>query len=404
MFSWLGDPDVSVMSEDGHRVLTHRAVLGLYSSSLRHLLSINPTETCMIIFHDMNSLKLEEIIGIARNNFQKLFIEGYPKKEDEENQTKLNSEPGSVEDKMIVKEKVETSPLTPSYDPIESNSDSSSRLNNEYIGDDNETLTNEENNDGKNQFTPLRNHLKLISIEDVNISIDRTSEAYKEYLSLDRYGQHNPETKRIACNLCDKSYGGRIDERNRSIRYHVDSSHMEKYLSCRFCKKEFFSVVNFMKHYREHLSKYKFKCKKCGTITSCKNSLSNHMAAVHLHQKNFKCDLCDKSYKDKYALKGHIQSKHEDRKFPCEYCNHLSVSQASLFLHRKLKHENVKSFKCKDCDYVCRRSDYLKRHIRSIHENLRFPCNYCEYQATRKQYLESHIKTIHNKDSIDTSI
>ena len=52
MFSWLGDPDVSVMSEDGHRVMTHRAVLGLYSSSLRHLLSINPSETCMLIFHE----------------------------------------------------------------------------------------------------------------------------------------------------------------------------------------------------------------------------------------------------------------------------------------------------------------------------------------------------------------
>ena len=33
--SWLGDPDVSVMSEDGHIVMTHRSVLGLYSSSLQ---------------------------------------------------------------------------------------------------------------------------------------------------------------------------------------------------------------------------------------------------------------------------------------------------------------------------------------------------------------------------------
>ena len=40
--SWLGDPDVSVMSEDGHMVMTHRSVLGLYTSSLRHLLSIHP--------------------------------------------------------------------------------------------------------------------------------------------------------------------------------------------------------------------------------------------------------------------------------------------------------------------------------------------------------------------------
>ena len=88
---------------------------------------------------------------------------------------------------MIVKEKVETRPQTPSYDHIESNSDSSSRFNNEYIEDGNETLTNEENNDGKNQFTPSRNPLKLKHIEEVNIHIDKTSEAYKQFKSLDRY-------------------------------------------------------------------------------------------------------------------------------------------------------------------------------------------------------------------------
>ena len=79
--------------------------------------------------------------------------------------------------------------------------------------------------------------------------------------------------------------------------------------------------------------------------------------------------------------------------------------ELSLKVHIKLKHENVQSFKCKDCDYVCKRSDYLTRHVRSIHENVRFQCHQCEYQATRKQYLESHIKKIHQKeDSIKSRI
>ena len=60
--------------------------------------------------------------------------------------------------------------------------------------------------------------------------------------------------------------------------------------------------------------------------------------------------------------------------------------------------KNVKYYKCKDCDYVCHRTDYISRHKRSIHENVRFPCDRCEYQATRKQYLESHIKKIHEKE------
>ena len=241
--------------------------------------------------------------------------------------------------------------------------------------------------------------MKLISIEDVNISIDKNSEA--DYLSLDSYGEINPETKTIACNLCDKTYSGNVKKKN--FRSHVDSCHMEKYISCRFCKKEFFSIVTFRRHYQVHLSKEKFNCEICGTKAGSKTGLSHHMATVHFNRKNFKCELCDTSFKQKLTLITHIQSMHEDKNFPCEYCSHISVSQKSLNYHRKLKHENVKSFKCKDCDYVCSRSDYLLRHSKSIHQDLRYPCNHCEYQATRKQYLESHIKKIHNKDNIKRS-
>ena len=123
MLSWLGDPDVSVMSEDGHRVMTHRAVLGLYSSSFRHLLSINTNETCMIILHDVDSMQLEEIIRSARKKFQRFFMGEYQMKEDDESQTELISLPDS--ETVTVKEEVETSPPTPSNDHLDSTSDSS---------------------------------------------------------------------------------------------------------------------------------------------------------------------------------------------------------------------------------------------------------------------------------------
>ena len=75
---WLGAPDVSVMSEDGHRVMTHRAVLGLYSSSFRHLLSINSTETCKIILHDADHkqkvLKLPQWRGFVPTNLALMLL------------------------------------------------------------------------------------------------------------------------------------------------------------------------------------------------------------------------------------------------------------------------------------------------------------------------------------------
>ena len=260
-----------------------------------------------------------------------------------------------------------------------------------------ETTINEVHTGEIVSFTALRNPRNLINIEEANIDIDKTSNAYKEFKLLDRFGQMDSETKRVVCKLCEKSWNVK-DRPQSQLRYHVDSVHMEKYLSCRFCRKEFFSVVTFIRHYKTHLRQENFMCEECGLNARDKTTLSRHKAIVHLNQKNFKCELCDRSFKNPNGLSMHIQSRHEDKPYPCPYCNHISVNAGSLNLHKRLKHENVKSFKCKDCDYVCHRTDYLSRHKRSIHENVRFPCDQCEYQATRKQYLESHIKKIHEKE------
>ena len=92
--SWLGDPDVSVMSEDGHVVMTHRSVIGLYSSSFRHVLSINPPEggQCMIICHDMDAIHLKEMIRNAQLNFQRFNYEHHHTEDVEEHHTKLINE------------------------------------------------------------------------------------------------------------------------------------------------------------------------------------------------------------------------------------------------------------------------------------------------------------------------
>ena len=399
-FSWLGDPNVCLMSEDGHRVMTHRPVLGLYSSSFRHLLSINPAdgETCMIICHDMSFIQLKELVDIANLNFPKITIEEYQKKIVLGNKTKLETISDTPLTKQFSPQKETLTVTEQEIDgpPLNYNLESSIDLTS-ISGDFKSDIENTTNGE-KKSLTP-RNNIKWINIEEVNICTDKTSEAYKEFKSLDQYAEFNPETKRIDCKLCDKTYEKRHPIQ---IKYHIDSVHMEKYLSCRFCRKEFFSLVSFMHHYRNHLSMEKFRCEECGINAGSKLGLSRHKASVHLdlHENSFKCTLCDNSYASKFGLLNHTQSKHkvDKNKFPCSYCNHESITESSLILHKKLKHENVKSYLCKDCDYVCHRSDYLRRHISSIHENVRHQCHQCEYQATRKQYLESHIKKIHQKE------
>ncbi|KAK6459419.1 uncharacterized protein RJT20DRAFT_132553 [Scheffersomyces xylosifermentans] len=58
------------------------------------------------------------------------------------------------------------------------------------------------------------------------------------------------------------------------------------------------------------------------------------------------------------------------------------------------------AFSCSECDKQFKRSEHLKRHIRSVHSNIRpFHCKYCEKKFSRSDNLAQHLKTHYRVDS-----
>lgn len=56
--------------------------------------------------------------------------------------------------------------------------------------------------------------------------------------------------------------------------------------------------------------------------------------------------------------------------------------------------DEAKPFKCKECAKAFRRSEHLKRHIRSVHSTERpFACMFCEKKFSRSDNLSQHLKT-----------
>lgn len=75
-------------------------------------------------------------------------------------------------------------------------------------------------------------------------------------------------------------------------------------------------------------------------------------------------------------------------------------SRSSQSLSRRNKSVSVelpdgaKPFQCADCDKAFRRSEHLKRHVRSVHSTERpFPCMFCEKKFSRSDNLSQHLKT-----------
>lgn len=67
--------------------------------------------------------------------------------------------------------------------------------------------------------------------------------------------------------------------------------------------------------------------------------------------------------------------------------------------------EEGKPFPCPDCNKQFKRSEHLKRHIRSVHSNIRpFHCKYCEKQFSRSDNLAQHLKTHYKLNSNGTTL
>lgn len=59
-----------------------------------------------------------------------------------------------------------------------------------------------------------------------------------------------------------------------------------------------------------------------------------------------------------------------------------------------------KPFPCPNCTKQFKRLEHLKRHIRSVHSNIRpFHCKYCEKQFSRSDNLAQHLKTHYKVDA-----
>ena len=101
----------------------------------------------------------------------------------------------------------------------------------------------------------------------------------------------------------------------------------------------------------------------------------------------------------------HIKQIHEKIRFKCDHCNETFSAKSSLKLHLQAKHsENEAKHKCDRCNKIFALPFYLKRHIQYSHENppKKHKCEMCNKEFV---YLKRHIKTclrsIHGEKNLD---
>ena len=118
---------------------------------------------------------------------------------------------------------------------------------------------------------------------------------------------------------------------------------------------------------------------------------------VHSNQSVFECDFCDSSFSRLYHLTRHIQNVHNRGEFPCDQCDHVSVSKGALEQHKVCKHtEFTNDFHCAKCEKSFRYKRDLIYHEEYAHKIDPVTCEICGKEYDNSLKLKSHMQSTHS--------
>ena len=140
---------------------------------------------------------------------------------------------------------------------------------------------------------------------------------------------------------------------------------------CKFCKKEFTSKSNLVKHLKKYSSNDLYNCSQC-------ELMFNTMGKKIIHEKRM------------HNLEGFIT---------CKFCKKIFKKLSNLNQHIKNIHNNNEKIKCNKCKKEFANEKTLKTHKYTVHEkNKDFICNICKKKFSQKHNLLKHQKKQHNTE------
>ena len=157
-------------------------------------------------------------------------------------------------------------------------------------------------------------------------------------------------------------------------------------------------------------------CATCLSRLNDKYTRKKHEKAVHegVKPSKFSCLRCGKAYMNSNALKYHMKKHETPLKLSCEECGKQFVSEMGLRGHIEVVHRKiVKEFECTVCEKSYSSISNLNKHTKiaqlmsklncAFIENINkkaslgkeIHCKFCEKKFSRKDALKRHITTVH---------
>jgi transcription elongation factor Elf1 len=115
------------------------------------------------------------------------------------------------------------------------------------------------------------------------------------------------------------------------------------------------------------------------------------MCSSRRQKKTFKCPQCEKICKKSDALQAHLAKAHPEI---CSICGDKFQYRQHLNVHMMSVHKKVKGLSCHMCNYRCYYKHHLVNHLKTNHPNKKGKCKclYCEHSFSTRASTNRHIK------------
>lgn len=131
------------------------------------------------------------------------------------------------------------------------------------------------------------------------------------------------------------------------------------------------------------------ECDICHKIFKKKTYLLRHIKCVHAQTDTCLCSECGYYAKTQTSLRYHMHSKHNERRYQCEYCEKRFIALGHLQTHLR-SHLNDKPYLCPVCGKSFCYSNSLEYHMRIHTGEKRFECEHCSKKFTVSSALNRH--------------
>ena len=194
--------------------------------------------------------------------------------------------------------------------------------------------------------------------------------------------------------ICEKSMpvGNMLDasvedQMIGSDQHHIDRGVIQQdgttLYQCHLCTYTCLARDQFNDHVNGH---YEFRCTKCEFNTKDEDEYRSHLKDEH--------QCTPEEMEDEQGVRvPRINSQGKVKTFKCKQCEFVAVTKEDFWKHTRTHIKPEKMLTCPKCSFVTEYKHHLEYHLRNHFGAKPHKCPTCNYSCVNKSMLNSHMKS-----------